>query len=174
MGVKVREKVKDSGEWWIFINHRGTRRALKAGTKQRAKNVAKEIEEGLLPGKVGITPQGTPESVLFRDYAEKWMEQHVEMRCSRGTVNAYRIILRKHLNPEFGDTPVKDVTRSALRDYCVKKRDENFSKSAISSHLNCISGIMDIGVDDEIIPSNPCPGSVNASKAGNRRRCLTS
>ena len=27
MGVKVREKVKGSGEWWLFIDNRGRREA---------------------------------------------------------------------------------------------------------------------------------------------------
>jgi integrase len=31
MGVTVREKVKGSGEWWVFANFRGKRRAYKTG-----------------------------------------------------------------------------------------------------------------------------------------------
>ena len=35
MGVKVREKVKGSGEWWIFINHQGKRRSKKVAPRKR-------------------------------------------------------------------------------------------------------------------------------------------
>jgi len=31
MGVKVREKLKNSGIWWIFIDHQGRRKAKKIG-----------------------------------------------------------------------------------------------------------------------------------------------
>ena len=31
MGVKVREKPKNSGNWWIFIDHQGRRKAKKIG-----------------------------------------------------------------------------------------------------------------------------------------------
>jgi integrase len=30
MGVKIREKVKGSGVWWVFVNHRGERAAAVA------------------------------------------------------------------------------------------------------------------------------------------------
>jgi len=29
MGVKVKEKIKGSGEYWIFINHKNQRKSLK-------------------------------------------------------------------------------------------------------------------------------------------------
>ena len=32
MGVKVREKVKGSGEWWVFINHRPRSRSRSTAT----------------------------------------------------------------------------------------------------------------------------------------------
>ena len=45
MGVKVRER--KPGEWWIFINHKRTRKAVKVGSREAAKAAAKKIEEGL-------------------------------------------------------------------------------------------------------------------------------
>ena len=35
MGVLVKEKVKGSGEWWIFINHNGKRKSKKVGKNKR-------------------------------------------------------------------------------------------------------------------------------------------
>ena len=43
VGVKVKEKVKGSGEWWIFINHRGKRKAKKIGNEKTAFEVARKI-----------------------------------------------------------------------------------------------------------------------------------
>ena len=51
MGVKVREKVKGSGEWWIFISHNGQRKSKKVGKdKKLALEAAKKIEARLLSG----------------------------------------------------------------------------------------------------------------------------
>jgi hypothetical protein len=39
MGVKIREKPKGSGEWWIFINHHGNRKSKRVGDKETAQEV---------------------------------------------------------------------------------------------------------------------------------------
>ena len=41
MAVIVREKVKGSNEWWVFINHKGRRRSKKIGDKRTANKGAK-------------------------------------------------------------------------------------------------------------------------------------
>jgi len=33
MGVKVKEKIKGSGDYWIFINHKKQRKSYKVGNK---------------------------------------------------------------------------------------------------------------------------------------------
>jgi integrase len=40
MGVRVREKVKDSGVWWVFVNRRGKRKSLKMDSKKAATRAA--------------------------------------------------------------------------------------------------------------------------------------
>ena len=35
MGIKVRWKEKDSGVWWVFINHKGKRSSRQVGTMPR-------------------------------------------------------------------------------------------------------------------------------------------
>ena len=36
MAVKVRERIKGSGVWWIFIDHKGRRKAVKVGSESAA------------------------------------------------------------------------------------------------------------------------------------------
>ena len=50
MGVKVREKPKGSGGWWIFIDHEGKRKSKKVGSEDAAMEVAKKIETRLVLG----------------------------------------------------------------------------------------------------------------------------
>ena len=54
MGVIVREKVADSGKWWVFINHKGKRRSKKIGDKRTANAVARKIRERLAAGDLGM------------------------------------------------------------------------------------------------------------------------
>ena len=54
MGVRIREKVNDSGEWWVFVNHKGKRRSKKIGDKRTANAVARKIRERLAAGDLGM------------------------------------------------------------------------------------------------------------------------
>ena len=60
MAVIVREKVKNSGEWWIFINHKGKRRSKKIGDKATANKVAKEVRERFAKGDLGMLRNTCP------------------------------------------------------------------------------------------------------------------
>jgi len=42
MGVKVRER--KPGEWWLFIGHKGKRKAKKIGSKEAAENAKTALE----------------------------------------------------------------------------------------------------------------------------------
>ena len=39
MGVKVREKIKGSGVWWVFVNHNRQRISKRVGSKKAALQV---------------------------------------------------------------------------------------------------------------------------------------
>ena len=61
MGVKVREKITGSDEWWVFINHGGRRTSRKVGSEKAALEVAKKIEAKLILGE-SFLPEKKPSS----------------------------------------------------------------------------------------------------------------
>ena len=48
MGVKVKEKIKGSGVWWLFINHNGRRKSKRIGSQAAARAAAAKIEAKLV------------------------------------------------------------------------------------------------------------------------------
>jgi hypothetical protein len=54
MGVTIRFR---NGAWWLFINHRGTRRAKKVGDHETAKQVARQVRQALVAGDSGCSSQ---------------------------------------------------------------------------------------------------------------------
>jgi len=44
MRVNVRERVKGSGDWWIFIIHQGYRMAKRIGSYTDAQMIAKQLK----------------------------------------------------------------------------------------------------------------------------------
>ena len=68
MGVKVREKPKGSGIYWIFINHQGRRKSKKIGMDEKLANkVAEKIKAKLVEtfGGVISTIRGIAKQIEF-------------------------------------------------------------------------------------------------------------
>lgn len=71
MGVKVRER--KPGEWWLFIDHKGKRKAVKVGSKEAAKKSAKDFETALGTGKLILPDSNGANAITFSETADRWM-----------------------------------------------------------------------------------------------------
>ena len=86
MGVKVREKKKGSGVWWIFIDHQGRRKAKKIGKdKKIAEKIAKKVEAKLVLGDMGLVENKTVTAATFEEYANTWKTLTVPATCKPST-----------------------------------------------------------------------------------------
>src|SRR5436190_24139497 len=99
MGVKVREKVKGSGVYWVFVNHRGGRKAKQVGDKKAANAVASEIRKRIGEQEFKIAPRGR----LFEVVATEWLDQVTALRGIRTNTheNSGSAVVH-HPKPPFG------------------------------------------------------------------------
>ena len=68
MGVSVREKVKGSGEWWIFIRHNGMRKSKLVGRdKGLALKAAEKIKARLVLGEMSLDEEPEKEIPTFKE-----------------------------------------------------------------------------------------------------------
>ncbi|HBZ35522.1 MAG TPA: hypothetical protein DEO33_03760, partial [Rikenellaceae bacterium] len=121
MGVRVREKVPGSGEWWIFIKHKGKRKSKKVGRdKQVAQEVAKKIEAKLTLGDMNLDKE---ERIIptFGEYAKIWIEITVPATCKPISISDYKGILNNHVLPVFNKIPVTEITRMKIKGFLMKK-----------------------------------------------------
>lgn len=159
MGVKVREKKKGSGEWWIFIDYKGKRRAKKFGRDRRkAEEAAKQIEAKLVLGQLGISEPSQAPVTTFDEIAQVWLESYVKPLRRDSTYERYRDILRRHVLPAIGEEPVDQIKRQQLRNLFLHKKKAGLSRSMICLIRDVISGTMGYAVDEELIPANPVFG----------------
>ena len=70
MGVKVREKVKAPGQWWLFIDHKGRRKAKYVGKgkagKKAAQLAAVQIAAKLASGDTTVFEDTRATALTFR------------------------------------------------------------------------------------------------------------
>jgi integrase len=158
MGVNVREKPKGSGYWWVFINHKGKRKAKKIGKdKKTALEVAKKIEAKLTLGELDIEKE-KPKLPLFKEYAEIWLETYVKALRRESTYERYRTILKNHVFQKLGKKPINEITRGEIRELLLNAHGQGLSRSMVELIRNVISGILGYAIDEELIESNPVSG----------------
>jgi integrase len=154
MGVIVKEKIKNSGEWWLFINHKGKRKSKMIGRdRKKAIEVAKKIEAKLVLNDVGIMEQ--KQISTFAVYAKKWITDTVPAICKPSTASDCKRLLDKHILPALGKHKVTEINRHTVKQFLMKKANEGYSGSSITHIKNAISGVLGLAVDDEVIAYNP-------------------
>jgi integrase len=158
MAVKVRERPKGSGEWWIFIDHQGRRKAKKIGKdKKLALEAARKIEAKLTLGDLGITEDKT-KAPTFKEYAELWLNGYIKGLRRQSTFERYQDILRRHIYPALGNKPIDEMGRGEIRELLLKLHRKGLSRSTVTLIKDVISGPLAFAVDEEMIPINPVVG----------------
>ena len=156
MGVKVREKPKGSGVWWIFIDHRGRRKAKKIGRdKKVALGVAKKIEAKLTLGDLGLIEKKQVTAATFEEYAQTWITLTVPATCKPSSIGDYTGILNNHVLPVFGKTPVNEINKLMVKKFLMKKITNGYAQSTVAHMKNAVSGVLNLAIDDEVIQTNP-------------------
>jgi integrase len=136
MGVVVREKVKDSRVYWIFVCDGGRRRAKRIGDRKTAERVAGEIRERLAKREFRLAPRGPS----FATVAEEWLARYPLLRSvSETTMENYGSFVRHHLIPFFGATPVADIDYEQIERFIAEKRGPNGSARFIGQPLSAPS-----------------------------------
>jgi len=165
MGVKVRER--KPGEWWIFIDHKGKRKAVKVGSEAAANKAAKKMEEGFATGAVLPVPRT---KVLFRDRYKTWLRHHVGQSCEESTAHAYASVWRNHVEEEFGHLAIDTIDNAMIREFYAKKTEAGYSKNYLRNMRNLISGVMALAIEDKITEVNPAARSGKYLKAAKKAK----
>ena len=149
MGVTVRRR---QGSWWVFIRHRGHRRAKKIGDRATAHLVAKQIRQRLAEGDLGLVPASS--APKLRDYAKNWLASG-QAAWKATTHRFYKFNLDLHILPVLGDQPVPALKRSHCRTLITTCRAKDLKPASMRGVNRTLSAVLSQAVDDELLPANP-------------------
>jgi integrase len=172
MAVKVREKPRGSGIWWVMIDHHGRRKAKKIGKdKKLAQKAAQQMEAKLTLGDLDLDKeeQRTPS---FKEYSELWLQTYVKPLRRHNTYERYSHILKAHVWPSLKSTPLAEVRRGDVRDLLLKLKRKGLSISSLCLARDVIGGVMNYAVDDEILEVNPVIGIMKRLRLERDRKTL--
>ena len=171
MGVKVRERPKGSGVWWILIDHHSKRKSKKIGkNKKLAQEAAKKIEAKLTLGDFKLNGEEEPKTPTLKEYVNGWKDQEnkfipgwfdkqAKLGLKRSTWRNYRVILKKHILPEFGDQRLDEITGRTTAAFLVSKIKSGLSSKTAKNIKNCLSSVLSYAHQpDGYLERNPIIG----------------
>lgn len=154
MGVKIREKPKGSGVFWIFVNHNGKRTSKKIGTDEDAANeVARKIEAKLVLGEFNFEKEKPVQT--FKEYAKGFISGFSKINHKPSTHESYKSALDIHIYPVLGSKRLDEIRKKDIKAFLTDKQKEKLSPATVRNLKAYISCILNQAVDDEIIASNP-------------------
>lgn len=156
MAVKVREW---KGAWWIFINHKGRRKARRVGAgkegKRAALTAAEKIQAKLALGETALLEDSRAPVLVFADYAQGWLRSYVAVYLKPGTQEKYETILRKHWFPQLGRLPLSAITRDRVKTVLGEKLAAGLKPSTVKGALNVLRACLSAAVEDAHLTGNP-------------------
>jgi integrase len=163
VGVTVRDW---KGAWWIFVNHRGRRKAKRVGTgeegKKAAKQVAHQLEARLALGQPAF--QEDKAGVKLAEYAKTWLDRIRHIR-KHTTAEDYRKMLDRDILPALRGLDLKDITREKVKAVAFEGLKKGQSPKTVQNVIRCLSSLLSHAVEDGLLIVNP------ALKPGKFLRC---
>jgi integrase len=92
--------------------------------------------------------------VLFGDYARSWIDERPGLRPK--TIQLYRYLLRRHLNPAFEARPIASTKEQHVRRWRKQLLDGGASPVTTAKAYRLLRAIFATAVDDGIVRRNPC------------------
>ena len=141
-------------------------------TAEQARRRAALIIARIKSGEEAVAPSTrAPKGPTVAELTERYLREHVDVRCKASTAKKVRRTLNKHILPEFGDDPIHAVGRERISAlHCRLHRTPSVANDAV----NTLSVMFNLAETWRMVPEgmNPCP-HVAKYKVRRRERFLT-
>ena len=153
MGVVIRKK---AGQWYLFINHNGQRKAKCIGENRAAAvQVKRVLEAKLALGDIGVFGEADSKLPLFGDYADLWLKDHARLVCKTSTIDGYESVLRQHLRPRFSTCRLNEINRNHIKNMISELIAKGLTRSSVRNALSIMRGIFNHAIEEGLFESNP-------------------
>jgi integrase len=153
MGVSIRKK---GNKWFVFINHKGNRKAKCVGdSRAAAVRVQQVIQAKLALGDMRIRdlqPKAVPS---FENYAGKWLKECAELTCKPSTVTGYKGVLKLYLQHRFGPKRIDEIKRTDVKELIGAMVSAGLSRSTLRNTISVLRCVLNHAIEDGLLESNP-------------------
>jgi integrase len=161
MAVKVKQH---KGKWWVFIDHKGKRKAKCVGSKQAAETAAKKIEAKLTLGDFTLLDDKPQRP--FEPYFRNWLDTYVKAHCKERTYDLYEQALRCHLLAHFGQRDITTITREEVKQLFYGMLAQGKSRNTVNLTLAPLRAMFNHALEDRHVAVNPALGIMRLARKG--------
>lgn len=159
MGVKVKEKLKGSGVWWVFINHNRKRKAKRVGSKKAAKRVGEIIAARI---KLGEPIEDKPELPTLEDYWKRFQNTYLQSAVAESTASSYKTNFTVHIIPFLGKLCLDEITPARMEEFITNLvTNKKLAKATIWTIMRELSRLFTHAMKHKLITENPASGLGN-------------
>jgi integrase len=151
MAVKVRQH---KGAWWVFIDHKGKRKAKRVGSKEAAQTAARKIEAKLTLGDFSLLDEKPQRP--FDAYFRNWLETYARAHCKPSTLYVYEEAFRLYLLPALRQKDITKVTREEVKTLIYRLLADGKSRSTANNVLAPLRAMFSQAVEDQHVDRHPC------------------
>ena len=154
---------KRRGKQWVVLvreeqqgsNGRRTRKMKRVplGPASLTKAEAERLRDDYLAA-INQPATGIGGAVLFRDFA-KIYERDVLSTWSMNTQKRSKSVLKVHLNPEFGDLMLREITVERAQNYFARLHRTRLSAESLDKIRDVMSAVLGAAVDFNRLVTNP-------------------
>ncbi len=154
MGVKIRKK---DGRWFVFVNHKGQRKAKCVGESRAiAEKVRCMLEAKLALGEVGLLDdEDDSQMPTFDNYADRWLKEYANVECKKSTAEGYTRVLSQYLRPRFASKRLDQIKRDDIKALIRHLIAKELSRNTIRNTLCVVRGMFTQAIEDGLLESNP-------------------
>ena len=140
-----------SGRWQARMLVNGRHISLGSYAQKADANAALRDALGAQDAGTWVDPRKG--RITFGSYADEWIAGRHDLAMR--TRNDYEDLLRLHLNPAFGATPLADISVLAVRRWWARASGPDGHGRAPKTY-RLLRAILNTAVEDGLIPRNPC------------------
>ncbi len=161
---------KESGLRWRvrYRDDLGRHRTKSFRTQTEANRYAREVERSLDLGNY-IDPEAA--RVTFEEFAARWLRAAHDLQPR--TRENYEGILRNHLVPAIGSTPLARLRPEHFRELIADKAEAGLADPTIRRIARLASTILKTAVTDRVLAHNPADGVRLPREVAREMRFLT-
>jgi integrase len=122
-------------------------------TKTEAMQKLQEHLDKLKKGEIVTGPKQTVE-----EYLTYWLENVHRLTIELTSLEDYRLVLRVHLLPAFGELQLAELTKERVQKFIAEKSNDGYAPAYIARMHAILSAALEYAVESNILSRNVCVG----------------